>query len=45
MINFLHTPCCADGDKAAEISHKIKEKCNNIKENDLEHLLSIRVGT
>ena len=45
MINFLHKPCCADGDKAGEISRKIKEKCNQMNENELEPLISIRSGT
>ena len=45
MINFLHKPCCADGDKAGEISRKIKEKYNQMNENELEPLISIRLGT
>ena len=45
MINFLHKPCCADGDKASEISERIKNKCKNVKINDLENLLNLRLGT
>ena len=46
MLNFLHKPCCADGEKAEIISEKLKNKFNNIKENELEYLLStVRLGT
>ena len=45
MLNFLHNPCCADGDKAIHISNQMKNKINNIKKNELEHLMILRMGT
>ena len=32
MFNFLHNPCCADGNKAINVSNQMKNKINiNIK--------------
>ena len=45
MINFLHKPCNADGNKATEIGLRLKTKINNVKKNLLEHFLSLRLGT
>lgn len=45
MINFLHKPCCADGDNAVDISQRMISKINNIKINELEILLPLRLGT
>ena len=46
MLNYLHKPCSADGENAQIISEKLKNKFKNIKENELEYLLtSVRFGT
>jgi len=45
IINFNHKACCADQEKAIEISQKIKNKIQNIQSNPLEHLIKIQFGT
>jgi len=45
IINFTHKACCADKDKAIEISEKIKNKIKNVHSNPLEHLNKIQFGT
>ena len=45
IINFTHKACCADKDKAIEISVKIKNKIKNVHSNPLEHLNKIQFGT
>jgi hypothetical protein len=45
IINFNHKACCADQEKAIEISQKIKNKIENIQSNPLEHLIKIQFGT
>ena len=45
MLNFLHKPCCADGDKAEKIGERLKRKCDKIRSNALEALLTLRIGT
>ena len=45
MINFTHKSCCADGDKALEISQRMKTKCQIVDSSELVILLSVRLGT
>ena len=45
MLNFVHKPCCADGDLAQEIGERLKQKCSETKINILENLLKLRIGT
>lgn len=45
MIKFLHKPCHTDGINSIEIAQKMKTKIKNVKMNELEQLLHLRMGT
>ena len=45
MLNFFHKPCCADSEKAFEISENIKNKSKIFESSLLENLLKLRIGT
>lgn len=44
MLNFLHKPCCPDGQKVIEISQRMKKRAE-IQECKLEFLLKKRLNT
>lgn len=51
MLNFVHRPCCAEGDQAEVIGGILREKCLKVNNNPLEILVGkiknqkIRFGT
>ncbi len=46
ILNFLHKPCCPDGEQASIIANKMKNKADSkIFKNYLGRLLKIRFNT
>lgn len=46
ILNFLHKPCCPDGEQASIIANKMKKKADSkIIKNYLDSLLKIRFNT